>query len=181
MSSAGSGTLRHVSFPSQQAVSGRRGRPGGCDPSLLCLHCPQLEDNDLYDAIALGLQQTSLGLEDPPATATPTGAPGKASSPCPPPKSQVSFPHTKNSIYGSPRNVSKELSMEVRRILDSGRPHTGPAGDPRVACRAMHGLPVASRIGSHLAWLGLCSWVMWGKSPISRRPVCIPEVPLELA
>nr|XP_045052389.2 SH2 domain-containing protein 7 isoform X2 [Desmodus rotundus] len=100
--------------PGQQAVSGRRGRPGGCDPSLLCLHCPQLEDNDLYDAITLGLQQTSLGLEDPPATATPTGAPGKASSPCPPPKSQVSFPHTKNSIYGSPRNVSKELSMEPR-------------------------------------------------------------------
>ncbi|XP_045052390.2 SH2 domain-containing protein 7 isoform X2 [Desmodus rotundus] len=98
----------------RQAVSGRRGRPGGCDPSLLCLHCPQLEDNDLYDAITLGLQQTSLGLEDPPATATPTGAPGKASSPCPPPKSQVSFPHTKNSIYGSPRNVSKELSMEPR-------------------------------------------------------------------
>ena len=33
---------------------------------LLCLHHPQMEDNDLYDAITLGLHQTDPILEHPP-------------------------------------------------------------------------------------------------------------------
>ncbi|XP_037011840.2 SH2 domain-containing protein 7 [Artibeus jamaicensis] len=78
----------------------------------LAAACPRLEDSDLYDAITLGLQQTNLGLEDPPATAPPTGAPDKASGPRPPPKPQVSFLHMKKTKDRSPENVSKEQSVE---------------------------------------------------------------------
>lgn len=82
---------------------------------LLCSHCPQPEDNDLYDAITLGLHQTNLGLENPPAC--PTVVPDKAASPCPSAKPQISFLHMKKSLDVSPWNPSEEESTEVRRIL----------------------------------------------------------------
>ncbi|XP_054444597.1 SH2 domain-containing protein 7 [Pteronotus mesoamericanus] len=75
----------------------------------LAAACPRLEDNDLYDAISLGLQQTRLGVEDPPATVPPTGSPPKASGPRPPPKPQVSFLPTKRSLDG---NLSEEQGAE---------------------------------------------------------------------
>lgn len=84
---------------------------------LLYPHHPQPEDNDLYDAITLGLHQTNPGLENPPATATPTVVPDKAASPRPSPKPQVSFLHTKKSFDASPWNLSEEERVEVRRIL----------------------------------------------------------------
>lgn len=75
---------------------------------LLCLHHPQMEDNDLYDAITLGLHQTDPILEHPPE---------KASSPLASPKHQASSLHKRRSLDASPRNLSEEESMEVRRIL----------------------------------------------------------------
>nr|XP_019606754.1 PREDICTED: SH2 domain-containing protein 7 [Rhinolophus sinicus] len=79
----------------------------------LAAACPRPEDNDLYDAITRGPHQTNPGHENPPATASPTGGPGKAASPCPPPKSQVSFLHLKKSQDVSPWNLSQEECMEV--------------------------------------------------------------------
>ena len=90
---------------------------------LLCPHRLQLEDSDLYDAITLGLHQTNLGLENPPAAVSPTVVPDKAASPRPSPKPQVSFRYKKKSLDASPWNLSKEESMEVRRIL--GYPESG--------------------------------------------------------
>ncbi|XP_036909325.1 LOW QUALITY PROTEIN: SH2 domain-containing protein 7 [Sturnira hondurensis] len=78
----------------------------------LAAACPRLEESDLYDAITLGLQQTKLGLEDPPATVPPTGAPDKAGGPRPPPKPQVSFLPMKMSKDGGPENASEEQSVE---------------------------------------------------------------------
>ncbi|XP_045681004.1 SH2 domain-containing protein 7 [Phyllostomus hastatus] len=79
----------------------------------LAAACPRPEDGDLYDAITRGLRQTNLGLEEPPATAPPAGAPDKAGSPRPPPKPQVSFLHMKGrSQDGSPGNLSEEQSVE---------------------------------------------------------------------
>nr|XP_023508372.1 SH2 domain-containing protein 7 [Equus caballus] len=80
---------------------------------LLYPHHPQPEDNDLYDAITLGLHQTNPGLENPPATATPTVVPDKAASPHPSPKPQVSFLHTKKSFDASPWNLSEEERVEA--------------------------------------------------------------------
>ena len=54
-----------------------------------------MEDNDLYDAITLGLHQTNPSLEY---------TPEKASSP-------------PASLEASPQNLSEEESKEVRRIL----------------------------------------------------------------
>lgn len=88
--------------------------------SLLCLHCLQLEENDLYDAINTGLQQTNLGL-DIPAMEFPSVLPDKAASPRLPAKPQVSFLHTKKALDMSSRSVSDEESAEVRRNL----PYTG--------------------------------------------------------
>ncbi|XP_058396461.1 SH2 domain-containing protein 7 [Diceros bicornis minor] len=79
----------------------------------LAAACPRPENNDLYDAITLGLHQTNLGLENPPATASPTVVPDKAASPRLSPKPQVSFLHTKKSLDESPWNLSKEESMEA--------------------------------------------------------------------
>lgn len=76
---------------------------------LLCLYHPQMEDNDLYDAITVGLHQTDPSLEYPPE---------EASSPPASPKHQVSSLHKRRSLDASPRNLSEEESMEVRRILD---------------------------------------------------------------
>ncbi|KAM5291472.1 SH2 domain-containing protein 7 [Glossophaga mutica] len=103
----------------------------------LAAACPRLEDSDLYDAITLGLQQTNLGLEDPPATAPPTGAPDKAGSPRPPPKPQVSFLHVKKSKDGSPRNVSEEQRVEpptgVPPLPERGASHLDqPLGSPNI-------------------------------------------------
>ena len=62
---------------------------------LLCLHHPQMEDNDLYDAITLGLHQTNPSLEHTPEKASSLPA----------------------SLEASPQNLSEEESKEVRRIL----------------------------------------------------------------
>ncbi|XP_004018136.1 SH2 domain-containing protein 7 [Ovis aries] len=66
--------------------------------------CPRMEDNDLYDAITLGLHQTDPSLEYPPE---------KASSPPASPKHQVSFLHKRRSLDASPWNLSEEESMEA--------------------------------------------------------------------
>ncbi|XP_039714297.1 SH2 domain-containing protein 7-like isoform X2 [Pteropus medius] len=79
----------------------------------LAAACPRPEDNDLYDAITLGLRQPSRGLEKPPATASTTEVADRAASPRPPPKPQVSFLPTRKNPDGRPRNVSGEESMEV--------------------------------------------------------------------
>lgn len=84
--------------------------------SLLYPHCLQLEENDLYDAVNTGLQQTSLGLENPAAMGFPIMVPEKATSPRLPAKPQVSFLHTKKGLDVNPWTVSKEESAEVRRI-----------------------------------------------------------------
>ncbi|XP_059122894.1 SH2 domain-containing protein 7 isoform X1 [Peromyscus eremicus] len=79
----------------------------------LAAACPRLEENDLYDAVNTGLQQTSLGLENAAATEFPTVVPDKATSPRLPAKPQVSFLHTKKGLDGSPWTVSKEESAEA--------------------------------------------------------------------
>lgn len=83
---------------------------------LFCPHCLQLEENDLYDAVNTGLQQTNLGLEIP-AMEFPIVVPDKAASPRLAPKPQVSFLHTKKALDVSPRTVSNEEGAEVRRVL----------------------------------------------------------------
>lgn len=88
--------------------------------SLLYLHCLQLAENDLYDAINTGLQQTNLGLEIP-AMEFPSVLPDKATSPRLPAKPQVSFLHTKKALDMSSRSVSDDENAEVRRSL----PYTG--------------------------------------------------------
>lgn len=126
---------------------------------LLCRYRPQPEDNDLYDAITLGLRQPSPGLEKPPATASATEVVDRAAGPCPPPKPQVSFLPTRNNPDGRPRNVSGEESMEVR---GPGR-QTGVAGATpclrlqrvsatRRAAPAQPGRQVAAGCGHTLAW-----------------------------
>nr|XP_035923502.1 SH2 domain-containing protein 7 isoform X2 [Halichoerus grypus] len=75
---------------------------------ILSAACPRPEDNDLYDAISLGLQHTSLGLENPPASASPLVAPDKAASPWPCLKSQVPSLHTKKSPDASSCSFSEE-------------------------------------------------------------------------
>ncbi|XP_073657420.1 SH2 domain-containing protein 7 isoform X2 [Tursiops truncatus] len=79
----------------------------------LAAACPRLENSDLYDAITLGLHQTNLGLENPPAAVSPTVVPDKAASSCPSPKPQVSFLYKKKSLDASPWNLPKEESMEA--------------------------------------------------------------------
>ncbi|ELR48448.1 SH2 domain-containing protein 7 [Bos mutus] len=66
--------------------------------------CPRMEDNDLYDAITVGLHQTDPSLEYPPE---------EASSPPASPKHQVSSLHKRRSLDASPRNLSEEESMEA--------------------------------------------------------------------
>jgi hypothetical protein len=83
--------------------------------SLFYLHCLQLEENDLYDAINTGLQHTNLSLKIP-ATEFPSMLPDKATSPRLPAKPQVSFLH-KKALDMSSRSVSDEVSAEVRRSL----------------------------------------------------------------
>ncbi|XP_075391670.1 SH2 domain-containing protein 7 [Tenrec ecaudatus] len=76
--------------------------------------CPRLEDDDLYDAITVGLPQTNLGLESQPiATAPPTSSPKQAAGPCLASKAQVSFLHTKKGCCESPWKPSEEGSMET--------------------------------------------------------------------
>ncbi|KAM8784123.1 SH2 domain-containing protein 7 [Rhynchonycteris naso] len=79
----------------------------------LAAACPRPDDNDLYDAVTLGLHQTNPGLGDPPPTASPTGVADKAGSPQPPPKPQVSFLHMKKSLHVSSLNLSEEENMET--------------------------------------------------------------------
>lgn len=83
---------------------------------LLCPHCPQPKNDDLYDAISLGLHQNNPGLGDLSATVSPTGVPDKDGSPRPPPKPQVSFLHMERSLDVGPWNLSEEESVEVRRM-----------------------------------------------------------------
>nr|XP_020013154.1 SH2 domain-containing protein 7 [Castor canadensis] len=78
----------------------------------LAAACPRLEDNDLYDAITLGLQPTNQVLDDPPTMTCPAGVLDKAANPRSPGKPQVSFLHTKKSLDSSPRTLSQEESME---------------------------------------------------------------------
>ncbi|XP_053450929.1 SH2 domain-containing protein 7 [Nycticebus coucang] len=78
----------------------------------LAAACPRPEDNDLYDTITLGLHQTSLSMEHPPAMAQPAVVPAKATSHCLSPKPQVSFLHAQKSLDMSPCN-SEEESMEA--------------------------------------------------------------------
>lgn len=99
-----------------QALDGGLASQGSVTTYLLCPHRLQPEDNDLYDAITRGPHQTNPGHENPPATASPTGGPGKAASPCLPPKPQVSFLHVKKSQDVSPWNLSQEECMEVREV-----------------------------------------------------------------
>ncbi|XP_044774246.1 SH2 domain-containing protein 7 [Neomonachus schauinslandi] len=80
---------------------------------ILSAACPRLEDNDLYDAISLGLQHTSLGLENPPASASPLVAPDKATSPWPCLKPQVPFLHTKKSLDASSCSFSEEAVLPL--------------------------------------------------------------------
>ncbi|XP_006888428.1 PREDICTED: SH2 domain-containing protein 7 [Elephantulus edwardii] len=76
--------------------------------------CPRLEDNNLYDAVTLGLPQTNLALGSQPAMAAFTVGPDKpAGPPSLPPKPQVSFLHTRKSLNSSPRHLSKEESSET--------------------------------------------------------------------
>lgn len=84
--------------------------------SLFYPYCLQLEENDLYDAVNTGLQQTSLGLENPAAMGFPIVVPEKATSPRLPAKPQISFLHTKKVLDVNSWTVSKEESAEVRRI-----------------------------------------------------------------
>ncbi|XP_057624353.1 SH2 domain-containing protein 7 [Chionomys nivalis] len=79
----------------------------------LATACPRLEENDLYDAVNTGLQQTSLGLENPAAMGFPIVVPEKATSPRLPAKPQVSFLHTKKGLDVNPWTVSKEESAEA--------------------------------------------------------------------
>lgn len=122
----------------QKIISPKGRKLSGVCPSLLCspgeavegcqymtislfyLHCFQLEENDLYDAINTGLQQTNLGLEIP-AMEFPSMLPDKATSPSLHEKPQVSFLHTKKALDMSSRSASEEKSAEVRRRL----PYTG--------------------------------------------------------
>ncbi|XP_021494343.1 SH2 domain-containing protein 7 [Meriones unguiculatus] len=78
----------------------------------LAAACPRLEENDLYDAVNTGLQQTNLGLEIP-AMEFPIMVPDKATSPRLASKPQVSFLHTKKALDVSPRTVSKEEGAEA--------------------------------------------------------------------
>ncbi|KAM7048518.1 SH2 domain-containing protein 7 isoform 2-T2 [Molossus nigricans] len=78
----------------------------------LAAACPRPEDSDQYDTITLGLHQNHPGLDDPPATVSPTGVPDKASSPHPPPKPQASFLHSDKSPDASPWNLPEEESAE---------------------------------------------------------------------
>ncbi|CAH6868324.1 Sh2d7 [Phodopus roborovskii] len=73
--------------------------------------CPRLEENDLYDAVNTGLQQTNL--ENPAAVEFPTLVPDKSTSPRLPAKPQVSFLHTKKGLEVSSWTVSKEESVEA--------------------------------------------------------------------
>ncbi|KAM9586069.1 SH2 domain-containing protein 7 [Trichechus inunguis] len=79
----------------------------------LAAACPRLEDNDLYDAVGLGLRQTNPGLESQPAMASPTLAAGKAASSRSSPKPQVSFLHTNKGLDMSPRNLFEKETMEI--------------------------------------------------------------------
>ncbi|XP_069322622.1 SH2 domain-containing protein 7 [Eulemur rufifrons] len=74
----------------------------------LAAACPRPEDNDLYDAITLGLHQTSLGLETPAATASPAVASDKAASPHRSPKPRVSFLRAQKGLGVSPGNSEDE-------------------------------------------------------------------------
>ncbi|KAM6149573.1 SH2 domain-containing protein 7 [Erethizon dorsatum] len=79
----------------------------------LAAACPRTEDHDLYDAITLGLHQTNLGLENQPATTSPTTVPDKAASPRVPAKAWSSFLHTDKSLDLGPWNLAKEDSTEA--------------------------------------------------------------------
>lgn len=117
---------------------------------LLCPCRPQPEDNDLYDAIMLGLHQPNPGPEKPPATVSAMGVADRAAGPRPPPKPQVSFLPTRKNLDGRPRNVSEEESMEVR---GRGR-QTGAASAVRASDSPVPGLPLAA-----------------GRSPTVARPL----------
>ena len=95
----------------------------------LCPHCPQLEDNDLYDAITLGLRHTNLGLDNPAVTAPPAAVPDEAASSCLCPKPQDSFLHTTKSLDATSCSFSEEEGMAVSSILNpSGWGCNRPAG-----------------------------------------------------
>uniref|UniRef100_A0A8C3WH41 SH2 domain containing 7 n=1 Tax=Catagonus wagneri TaxID=51154 RepID=A0A8C3WH41_9CETA len=78
----------------------------------LAAACPRPEDNDLYDAITLGLHQMNQSPENPPVAVSSMEVPDKATSPRLSPKPQVSFLH-KKSPDASSWNLSEEESMEA--------------------------------------------------------------------
>lgn len=124
----------------------------------LCPQCPQPEDSDLYDAVTLGLHHTSLGLENPPATASPTEVLDEAASPWSCPKPQVSPLHTKKSLDASSGSFSEDEWLAVSSILSpSGRGCARPTG-PASGCGV--GAPGPRRCGlTHPRALLLASWV----------------------
>ncbi|XP_045863471.1 SH2 domain-containing protein 7 isoform X2 [Meles meles] len=75
--------------------------------------CPRPEDNDLYDAITLGLRHTHLGLDNPAVTSSPAAILDGAASACPCPKPQVSFPQTKKSLDASSYSFSEDGGVAV--------------------------------------------------------------------
>ncbi|XP_007950022.1 SH2 domain-containing protein 7 [Orycteropus afer afer] len=137
----------------------------------LAAACPRLEDNDLYDAVTVGLHQTNPGLESQPAMVSPMVAPDKAASHCPAPKPQVSFLHTKKTLASSPRNLSEEETKETSirvplqperstSLLDEGEgPNDIIYADLRKMNQAQLGLrtEVSSRQGAVLAGRQTCS------------------------
>ncbi|XP_064152212.1 SH2 domain-containing protein 7 [Loxodonta africana] len=148
----------------------------------LAAACPRLEDNDLYDAVTMGLHQTNPGLESQATMTSSTLAPDKAASPCPASKPQVSFLHTNKSLDVSSGKLSEEESMEVSirvpplperstSLLDEsfGGPNDIIYADLRKRNQARLGLgkEVSSRQGPVLAGGQACS--LTREAP--RRPL----------
>ncbi|XP_044923122.1 SH2 domain-containing protein 7 isoform X3 [Mustela putorius furo] len=120
--------------------------------------CPRPEDNDLYDAITLGLHHTHLGPDNPAVTVSPAAVLDEAASPCPCPKPQVSFLQTKKSRDASSCSFSEEGGVAVpgkvpplpersASLLDEsfGSPNNSIYSDPRKLNQAQLGLgPEAS-------------------------------------
>nr|XP_012593837.1 SH2 domain-containing protein 7 [Microcebus murinus]XP_020144670.1 SH2 domain-containing protein 7 [Microcebus murinus]XP_020144671.1 SH2 domain-containing protein 7 [Microcebus murinus]XP_020144672.1 SH2 domain-containing protein 7 [Microcebus murinus]XP_020144673.1 SH2 domain-containing protein 7 [Microcebus murinus]XP_020144674.1 SH2 domain-containing protein 7 [Microcebus murinus]XP_020144675.1 SH2 domain-containing protein 7 [Microcebus murinus] len=82
----------------------------------LAAACPRPEDDNLYDAITLGLHQTRLGLENPPATAPPAGVSDRAAGPHCSAKPQVSFVHARRGLDVNPWN-SEEHRVEAPMVV----------------------------------------------------------------
>ncbi|EGW03745.1 SH2 domain-containing protein 7 [Cricetulus griseus] len=77
----------------------------------LAAACPRLEENDLYDAVNTGFQQTNM--ENPAAMEFPTVVADKTTSPRLPAKPQVSFLHTKKDLDVNSWTLLKEENVEA--------------------------------------------------------------------